>query len=242
MGVIPSLGTRVARLLASVPLGSLGVVLEIIPVIGAIVPRLGFGASSEKIGLELAFLAFKLFGLLLQRGDAVEGIAMTILPISDLLTEFEILRSKRWTRARSSPTSRPRPPPEPSDPRRSRSGKRDWGLEQWPERSRRDRVTTQEKAARRESIQVRDGHPEGRETKNRGRAIIHGGRVYPPPLGTARTKDGLTEVLHLNRTSSLPGNELGAFYGKRPPNPFVQCATGYGPAFHGVGLDLCHGR
>ncbi len=39
----------------------------------------------------LAFLAFELFDLLLQRGDAVEGVAMTILPISDLLTEFEVL-------------------------------------------------------------------------------------------------------------------------------------------------------
>jgi hypothetical protein len=91
MGVIPSLGTRVPRLLATVPLGFLGVVLGTIQIIGAIVPRLGFGASPEKIGLELAFLAFKLFDLLLQPGDAVEGIAMTRLPISDLLTEFEVL-------------------------------------------------------------------------------------------------------------------------------------------------------
>jgi hypothetical protein len=91
MGVIPSLGTRIPRLLAPVPLGCSGVVLRIIQVIGAIVPRLGFGASSEQLGLELALLAFELFDLLLQRGDAVEGIAMTRLPISDLLTEFEIL-------------------------------------------------------------------------------------------------------------------------------------------------------
>jgi hypothetical protein len=91
MGVIPSLGTRVPRLLAPVPLGFLGVVLGIIQVIGAIVPRLGFGASSEQIGLELAFLALKLFDLLLQRGDAAEGVAMTRLPISDLLTELEVL-------------------------------------------------------------------------------------------------------------------------------------------------------
>src|SRR5262249_28323950 len=91
MGVIPSRGTRIPRLLAPVPLGGLGVVLRIIQVIGAVVPRLGFGASSEQIGLELAFLAFQLLDLLLQRGDAVEGIAMTRLPITDLLTEFEIL-------------------------------------------------------------------------------------------------------------------------------------------------------
>ena len=91
MGVIPSLGPRIARLLAPVPLGCLGVVLGITQVMGAIVPRLGFRASSEPIGLELAFLAFQLFDLLLQRGNAVEGIAMARLPISDLLTEFEIL-------------------------------------------------------------------------------------------------------------------------------------------------------
>ena len=29
---------------------------------------------------------------------------------------------------------------------------------------------------------------------------------------------------------------------KRPPNPFVQCATRCGPVFHGVGLDLWLGR
>jgi hypothetical protein len=91
MGVIPSLGTRVPRLLAPVPLGCPGVVLGIIQVIGAIVPRLGFGASSEQIGLELAFLAFELFDLLLQRGDALQGIAMATLPIPGLLTEFEVL-------------------------------------------------------------------------------------------------------------------------------------------------------
>jgi len=91
MGVIPSLGARVPRLLAPVPPEFLGVVLGIIQVIGAIVPRLGFGASSEQIGLELAFLAFELFDLPLPRRDAVEGIAMTRLPISDLLTEFAVL-------------------------------------------------------------------------------------------------------------------------------------------------------
>jgi hypothetical protein len=91
MGVIASLGTRVPRLLAPVPLGCPGVVLGIIQVVGAIVPRLGFGASSEQIGLELAFIAFKLFDLLLQCGDALQGIAMATLPIPGLLTEFEVL-------------------------------------------------------------------------------------------------------------------------------------------------------
>ena len=67
MGVIPSLGPGVLGLLTPFPLGSLGVVPGIIQVIGAIVPRLGLGASSEEIGLELAVLAFELFDLLLQR-------------------------------------------------------------------------------------------------------------------------------------------------------------------------------
>jgi hypothetical protein len=58
---------------------------------GAIIPRLGFGASSEQIGLKLASLAFEVFDPLLPRGDAVEGIPMTRLPISDLLTKFEVL-------------------------------------------------------------------------------------------------------------------------------------------------------
>ena len=69
------------------PDGQMGV----IPSRGPGIPRLGFRASSEPIGLELAFLAFQLFDLLLQRGNAVEGIAMTRLPISDLLAELEIL-------------------------------------------------------------------------------------------------------------------------------------------------------
>jgi hypothetical protein len=78
-------------LLAAVPLECLGVVLRILQVMGAIVPWLGFGASSEQIGLQLALLAFELFDLLLRRGEALEGIAMPRLPISSLLTEFEVL-------------------------------------------------------------------------------------------------------------------------------------------------------
>jgi hypothetical protein len=91
MGVIPSLGTQVPRLLAPVPLGSLGVVLGIIQLIGAIVPWLGFGASSKQIGLELTFFAFEVFDFLPQRGDALQGIVMATLPIPDLLAELEIL-------------------------------------------------------------------------------------------------------------------------------------------------------
>ena len=59
--------------------------------IGAIGAGLDFGASSKQIGSKLAFLAFELFDFLLQGGDAVEGITMTRLPISDLLAEFEVL-------------------------------------------------------------------------------------------------------------------------------------------------------
>ena len=91
MGVIAALGAGVLWLLTPLPLGSLRVVPRIIEVMGAIVPWLGFRASSEQIGLELAFLALELFDLLLRRGEAVEGIAMARLPISDLLTEFEVL-------------------------------------------------------------------------------------------------------------------------------------------------------
>jgi hypothetical protein len=91
VGVIASLGPGVLRLLTPLPLGSLRVALGIIEIIGTIVPRLGFGASSKEVGLELAFFAFELFDLLLQGGDAAQGIAMTTLPISDLLSEFEVL-------------------------------------------------------------------------------------------------------------------------------------------------------
>ena len=91
MGVIPSLGSGVLRLLAPFPLGSLGVVSGIIQVIGAIASGRGLGASSEEIGLELAFLPFELFDFLLQLGDALQGIAMATLPISGLLAEFEVL-------------------------------------------------------------------------------------------------------------------------------------------------------
>ena len=64
-GIISSLGSVVLRLLAPFPLGMLGVVLGIAQVIGAIPQRLGFGASAEKIGLELAFFTFELVVFLL---------------------------------------------------------------------------------------------------------------------------------------------------------------------------------
>ena len=91
MGVIPSLGAGVVRLLAPFPLRFLGVVLGIIQVIGAIAPRRGFGASPEKVGFELAFFTFELFDFLFQLGDALQGIAMATFPISGLLAEFEVL-------------------------------------------------------------------------------------------------------------------------------------------------------
>ena len=65
--------------------------LGIVQVIGAILQRLGFRASSEKIGLELPLFTFELLDFLLECGDAFQGIAMATLPISDLLAEFEIL-------------------------------------------------------------------------------------------------------------------------------------------------------
>ena len=75
-GIIAPLGSVVLRLLAPFPLGMLGVVLGIVQVIGAILQRLGFGASSEKIGLELPLFTFELFDFLLECGDAKQGIAM----------------------------------------------------------------------------------------------------------------------------------------------------------------------
>jgi hypothetical protein len=91
MGVIPSFGDGIVRLLAPFPLRFLRVVLGIIQVIGAIAPRRGFGAAPKKVGFELAFFTFELFGFLFQLGDALQGIAMATFPISDLLAEFEVL-------------------------------------------------------------------------------------------------------------------------------------------------------
>jgi hypothetical protein len=91
MGVIPSLGSGVPRLLASFPLRFLGVVLGIIEVIGAITSSRGLGASPEEIGFELAFFTFEAFDFMLQRGDTLHSIAMATFPIGSLLTELEVL-------------------------------------------------------------------------------------------------------------------------------------------------------
>jgi hypothetical protein len=91
MGVIPSLRTRVVRLLAPFPLRSPGVVLGIVQVMGAITSSRGLRAFPEEIRLELAFFPFESFGVLLQRGDPSQGIAMATLPISGLLAELEVL-------------------------------------------------------------------------------------------------------------------------------------------------------
>ena len=60
-GIIPPLRSVVLRLLTPFPFRSLGVVLRIIQVIGAIFQRRSFGASAEEIGLELPFFPFELF-------------------------------------------------------------------------------------------------------------------------------------------------------------------------------------
>ena len=91
LGIIAPLGSVVLRLLAPFPLGMLGIVLGIVQVIGAIVQRLGFRASSEKIGLKLPLFTFELVDFLLECSDAELGITMATLPISDLLAELEIL-------------------------------------------------------------------------------------------------------------------------------------------------------
>ena len=93
-GIIPSLGSGVARLLAPLPFGLLSLVLGIVQVIGAIFQRRGLGASAEEIGLEWPLLTLELFDFLLQRGDAEQGIAVATLPRSDLLAELEILASQ----------------------------------------------------------------------------------------------------------------------------------------------------
>ena len=64
-GIIPSLGSGVARLLAPLPFGLLSLVLGIVQVIGAILQRRGFGASAEEIGLELPFFPLELLDFLL---------------------------------------------------------------------------------------------------------------------------------------------------------------------------------
>jgi len=91
MRIIPSLGSRVLRLLAPFPLRFPGVVLGIVQVIRAIAPRRGLGASPEEIGLELAFFTFELFDFPFQLGDALLGIAMATFPICGLLAEFGVL-------------------------------------------------------------------------------------------------------------------------------------------------------
>jgi hypothetical protein len=85
-GIIPSLGSGVAGLLAPLPFGLLSLILGIIQVMGTIVEGLGLGASAEEIGLELAYFTFELFDSLLQRSNPEQGITMATLPITNLLT------------------------------------------------------------------------------------------------------------------------------------------------------------
>ena len=75
--------------------GCSGVVLGIVEVIGAILQRLGLGASAEEIGLELPLFTFELFDFFVPTWPMrQQGITMATLPISDLLTELEILASQ----------------------------------------------------------------------------------------------------------------------------------------------------
>jgi hypothetical protein len=69
MGVIPSFGAGVVRLLAPFPRRSLGVVLGIIQVIGSIAPSRFRGAFPKEVRLEFAFFPVELFDFLLQLGD-----------------------------------------------------------------------------------------------------------------------------------------------------------------------------
>jgi hypothetical protein len=93
-GIIAAFGSGVLWLLAAIPPRSLGAVLRVIEVVGALVARPGFGAPSEEIGLELPLFSFELVNFLFQGGDAAQGIAMATLPISDLLAQFEVLAAQ----------------------------------------------------------------------------------------------------------------------------------------------------
>ena len=125
VGIIPSLGTGVPRLLAPFPLRFLGDVFGIVQVVRAIAPRRRFGATPEKVGFELAFFTFELFDFLFQLGDALQGIAMATLPISDLLAEFEVLTLETLDLgAEVRDFLAQGPLPGSSTPRRSRSGDR----------------------------------------------------------------------------------------------------------------------
>src|SRR5262249_217081 len=130
------------------------------------------------IGLELAFLAFELFDLLLQRGDAIEGIAMTRLPISDLLTEFEILALQAMDSSAEF-AHFPAHVLHQSDQIRGGVARANGTGALSNGRSRADRTECRLRSRRRgaESVQFRDRDPERSEAKDGGRAIIHGGRV-----------------------------------------------------------------
>jgi hypothetical protein len=91
MGVIPSLGSGVLRLLAPFPLRFLRVDLGITKVIGTIASGRGLSASPEEIGLELAFFTFEFFGLPIQPRDPLQGIAMPTSPIASVLAELVVL-------------------------------------------------------------------------------------------------------------------------------------------------------
>jgi hypothetical protein len=79
-GIIPPLGSGIARLLASLSSRPRRVVLGVVQVIGSILPRRGLGVTTEEIDLELTLLALELFDLLFQLADAAQGITMATLP------------------------------------------------------------------------------------------------------------------------------------------------------------------
>ena len=89
--IIPPLRSGIARLLAPLSCGPRRVVLGVVEMIGSILQRCGLGASTEEVGLELAFLTLELFDLLFQLSDAAQGISMATLPIAGLHTQLEIL-------------------------------------------------------------------------------------------------------------------------------------------------------
>ena len=110
MRIVPSLRSGVLWAVVHVSAGNPGSRLEDHPShwSGFTAPSRVLGASSEEVGLQLAFLAFELFDFLLYRGDALQGLAMAALPVFGLLAEAEVLTLQSlYFSSRSSATSRP---------------------------------------------------------------------------------------------------------------------------------------
>ena len=89
MAVIAASGRRLAGLSPAWPLGlGVGGILEFI---GAVAARLLLGTASKAFGLQLADLSAELFVLLLHGRETAQGIGVSALPISGLLSQFQVV-------------------------------------------------------------------------------------------------------------------------------------------------------